>query len=214
MTEKKNYPEEIYPETATQAIDGPVYWISHRKDYEKAYDIGLAHSKEQAAQADPLAGFSNLTKAIQDCVRVDWERLDGVKAKCTHSELGTLSGRLKKRTMWKPSYVGAWRDGYGIWSQVISNGWFGKEGWSLWVEGEIPVKTSTADELKPGSVFIGNSPKSTASQMFVVAHHSNPGDPDLVAYRVDNPVTSWQWAECVEVIEVKSGGFTSPKEEA
>lgn len=212
MTEK-NYPEEIY----TEKMDPSGVWtcrMPDTTDVEKAYDLGLAHGKEQSAPVDPLAGFSNLTQAIQDGARIDWERLDGRVAKCIHPELGTLTHKMVRNHMWQSQYFSAWAAGARVWGHAFRDSWDGNYGWQLLIEGDIPVKLRTADELKPGSVFIGNSPKSTASQMFVVAHHSNHGDPDLVAYRVDNPVTSWQWAECVEVIEVKSGGFTSPKEEA
>lgn len=202
MTEKKNYPEEIYCKD---------YVIGEMLAAERAYDLGL---RDGAKQSDPLAGFSNLTQAIHNGSRIGWERLDGRAAKCVHPDMGTLTHKMERFKDDTPSHYLGWVSTSSVWNMAFDLAWQGKSGWSLWVEGELPVKPRTADELEPGSVFIGNSPKSTASQMFVAAHHSNPGDPDLVAYRVDNPVTSWQWAECVEVIEVKSGGFTSPKEEA
>lgn len=156
---KKKYPEEIYPETATQTIDGPVYWISHRKDYECAYDRGFEDGRFKGSldALNPLAGWSNLTEAIKAGERIDWERLDGLEAQCVHPELGTLTYKLERDAQCPADDYTGWYilgrpDG---WPEVFFCSWKDTGGWSLWVKGDLPLRKQTADQLEPGTCFKG-----------------------------------------------------------
>lgn len=127
---------------------------------KRAYSAGYSDGKEQTAQADPLVGFSNLTQAIQEGSRIDWEQLDGRKAQCIHPVLGRLSYRMVRDEGCPTDSPYGWTpgnreecDGIPGWASVFTEAWNGRKGWSLWIEGEIPLKKLTADELEPGTCF-------------------------------------------------------------
>lgn len=129
---------------------------------ERAYSTGYLDGMKTRKTTDPLDGFSNLTQAIQDGVRIDWEQLDGRKAKCVHPEIGTLTHYMVRDTAYPISASAGWiysisegREWVDAWGYVLQVAWDGENGWSLWVEGEIPVKNPTPDELEPGTAFRG-----------------------------------------------------------
>ena len=149
------YPEEIY---ATR--DGGMH-TDHFKNTgagwgrRHAYKVGYEAGK--AEQADPLSDYSNLTAAIQAGEPIEWERLDGLKVQCVKPELGALRGKLD-RDICSPidDAHGWWDSGMdGIYIEAFDSAWCGRYGWTLWVEGEIPLRRKTADQLDVGTYFLG-----------------------------------------------------------
>lgn len=123
---------------------------------KRAYSVGYSDGMEARKTTDPLDGFSNLTQAIHDGTRIDWEKLDGLEAKCVHPEMGTLTKKLVRNHHWDIDEVSAWHERHDhLWGAILNRAWPGTGGWSLWVEGEIPVKNRTADELEPGTCIRG-----------------------------------------------------------
>lgn len=200
MTEK-DYPEEIYPEFDGVLRGASIY------DLERAYEIGLYHGKEQT---DQLAGFSNLTQAIQDGTRIDWERLDGLKAKCVHPELDTLTYKMERdKSRDLESHEGWWCP-YSFqraWVEAFTCGWRGDKGWSLWIECEIPVKKRTAEELEPGICFHGELQGVEGSFFIFINNFGTKRAYSLIHSDIFEP-------EKVEVVEVYGiGTLQSHKKE-
>lgn len=106
---------------------------------------------------EELEGFSNLTKAIQEGARIDWERLDGIVAKCLHSEMGILTHKMVRYKKYPQDVPGGWigDEAPTLWTNAISASWRGHGGWSLWVDGEIPISNRKARELPTLTHFKG-----------------------------------------------------------
>ena len=156
------YPEEIYalrngglliPTLRSSASS--VGW-----GRQHAYKVGYEAGK--AEQADPLVGYSNLTEAISAGEPIDWEKLDGLNVKCVNPGLrGELHGTLERDPDCLPDVCGAWW-GTGMNDTYLSalvDAWNGIRGWTLYVEGEIPLRRKTADQLDVGTYFLGKNPK-------------------------------------------------------
>lgn len=137
------YPEEIY----NHRLYGSYRHNSiGGKMVELAYDLGKKHA---------LAGtgdWHNLTKAIADDEPIDWEKLDGRKVRMTNKE--TAIDTVMRRDDENPVYNAWGWDVDEVWS-AFKRGWSGKFGWTLWLDGEIPIRKHTADELEPGTEFYG-----------------------------------------------------------
>ena len=43
----------------------------------------------------------------------------------------------------------------GIYIEALCSAWYGRSGWTLWIEGDIPLRPKTADQLKVGHLFTG-----------------------------------------------------------
>lgn len=108
---------------------------------------------------DPLEGFSNLTEAIKAGEPIDWEKLDGLKVQCVNPELGALRGKLERVSLYYPFSAAAWwkDDSDRAYIEAFNQAWRGKDGWALWVEGEIPLRRKTADQLEVGTYFLGKA---------------------------------------------------------
>lgn len=143
MTE---YPSQLYAECAN--IDSASGRIEH------AYDLGRKH-----ATNDPLDGWNNLTQAIKDDENIDWEKLDGMAAKCVHPDRGTLTYKLERDKEVEVDRPYGWYTTSYWWSIILVASWGGDDGWSLWVKGAIPLKRKTADQLPLGMCFKGKSPE-------------------------------------------------------
>lgn len=110
-------------------------------------------------QADPLAGYSNLTAAISAGEPIDWEKLDGLRTKCVNKTVGTVVGMMDRNV------CSSIDEAHGWWSSLMNDiyisafyaAWSGKNGWTLWIEGDIPLIRKTADQLKVGTYFRGES---------------------------------------------------------
>ncbi|MFW0169275.1 hypothetical protein [Rothia sp. P4278] len=160
-----------------------------------------------------MDGYSNLTQAIQDGVRIDWEQLDGRPAKCVHPEMGTLTQKMERIQNDDPSNYLAWTNESIVWEWAFELAWQNASGWSLWVESEIPVELLTADELEPGTGFLGKDLDSGTKGNWIT--YRVDADPirakliDAKLQEIDAP------ADEIEVIEVYGiGTLQAPKEEA
>ena len=146
-----DYPEEIY---ATR--DGGLLTNKQRKNAGAGWGRRHAYLVGKAETADPLAGYSNLTSAIKANEPIDWERLDGLKVQCVNPDVGTNRGKLERDDMLPADFASGWVvHGMGI---TYITAWHGDDGWELWVEGEIPLRRKTADQLKRGTYFLGEAP--------------------------------------------------------
>lgn len=145
------YPEEIYatrdggmliPMLRSSTSTSGVGWgrqHAHDVGHKNGYDVGYKDGYEvgKAEQSDPLAGYSNLTSAISAGEPIDYERLDGLKVQCVNSDIDTLRGKLVRDDVWPADSAPGWVvHGMGI-TDIIA--WYGEDGWTLWIEGEIPL---------------------------------------------------------------------------
>ena len=157
------YPEEIYKDIdGKELTDRERFWgegINRRRSYDLGHEAGYA--KCLADQADPLAGYSNLTAAIKAEQPIDYEKLEGRFAKCVHPELPTPfpignlqvyhKSELRTPTGWREAI-----DSLGsVRRHVLMHSWWGDYDWVLWVEGDIPLRRKTADQLEVGTYFLG-----------------------------------------------------------
>lgn len=213
MTVNK-YPEEIYPKRKTEKTAFGIMesWHSTNLDYERAYDLGFRDGrfKERLEASNPLAGWSNLTEAIQAGERIDWAKLDGLEAKCVHPQLGTLTHKLVRDQPEPPNSWAGWGDtdsAISHWDTVFECAWLGSSGWALYIKGDLPLRKLTADQLESGTIFEA-----------VLTDEKEFGPATLL--RVDAgiiDVEDWQMLDvdltCIEVSRVL-GTFQTPKENA
>lgn len=136
------YPDEIFRETHYDE-HGCSMW--DMGDYvRRSYRVGLRDGATQARHNDHVEGFSNLTEAIAQGVQVDWERLNGVKATCLHPSLGVLHYQLVRDREFSETTPDGWCvteyvNSMRAWNTIFRVSWYGEEGWSLWVQGDIPI---------------------------------------------------------------------------
>lgn len=178
----------------------------------RAYRAGLTCNIEQA---DPLAGYSNLTAAIKAGEPIDYEKLEGRFAKCVHPELPTPFpiGNLQVHHDSSLSTPTGWRetiDSLGsVRRYVLMHSWWGEYDWSLWVEGDIPLRHKTADQLELGTYFLGKAHNDSSCLAYV----GRPLTSDTVntiyyapeMLKAITPATEW------EVLE-EYGPFQKPEE--
>lgn len=159
-----------------------------------------------------MDGYSNLTQAIQDGVDIAFEKLDGLRAKCVHKKIGVLENYLLQNTEPKdfrkprPSDYDYWLPNrYDmVWGQAVYDAWRAVGGWQIWIESEIPIKTRTAAELKPGSVFKGKCPNGE-TQEFLVAYSADGGT-CLIESDIFKALAEYAPNQ-VEIVEILSGGL-------
>ena len=123
----------------------------------------------KAEQPDPLAGYSNLTEAISAGEPIDWEKLDGMKVKCVNPDVGESRGVLKRDYECFVNHVDGWWVG-GMDSSYVEafcSAWDDRHGWTLYVEGEIPLRRKTAHQLKVGTYFLGERWSDAPRLMYV-----------------------------------------------
>lgn len=159
--------------------------------------------------ADPLAGYSNLTAAISAGEPIDWERLDGLKVQCDNPDVGTLEGELERReSAESDSPNGWWKSGRDyIYVNALTEAWCDEDGWTLWIEGDIPLVRKTADQLEVAHFFTGVLSGTTSESLMCVA--GELGNGKRVRYASDfmpshHPANKW------EVIE-EYGTFQKPE---
>ena len=151
------YPEEIYIccENHGSLVDEIDYGGRQVKVMtEKAYDLGKKH-----AQAD-TGDWNNLTKAIAAGEPIDFEKLDGRKVRMS-CETTSIEAKLSRDDEFFPWGANAWNlsndnDVNHLWG-FFDDAWRGKYGWTLWLDGEIPMRKQTAKDLGKGTIFIATS---------------------------------------------------------
>lgn len=142
-----NYPEEIYYND---------YTIGEIHAAERAYDLGREHAKQKDATETE---WHNLTEQIQAGANIDWEKLDGMKARCVHAELGTLTYKLERYSNSPECSFLAWftLGAPKAWTAALAYAWSGRCDWTLYIDRPVPLKRKTADQLELGAEFIGQS---------------------------------------------------------
>ena len=146
------YPEEIY-----QVFSDDMSGSGRRHAYEVGRNIG--YLKGLAERPDPLTGYSNLTVAIKDNEPIDWEKLDGLKVQCVNPNIGTNMGTMRRGAAVPAEFMGAWWDSTmdDAYIEALRAGWNDRRGWTLWIEGEVPLRRKTADQLPDYTYFLGKS---------------------------------------------------------
>lgn len=207
----KEYPVEIYPKPNERIKDSA----------ERIYDLGFRDGrfKERLEASNPLAGWSNLTAAIADGARIEWDALDGVEAKCVHAEQGTLTHKLERDAECPPEEHTGWyaENCPPVWPEAFYCSWLGRLGWSLWVKGDLPLRKLTADQLEPGTCFRALYQMGAGTYTYTRAQVIQIGDKTQVACFSGStpPVIIWHDPADIEVLEVYGvGTFQTPKENA
>lgn len=181
--------------------------------YCEAHDVGYGSvlAKGLAEQPDPLDGYSNLTEAIKAGDPIDWEKLDGKKVQCVNPEVGELRGVLVRNSRLEPDTPDAWWDEEGTASYInaLYDGWNGNDGWSLYIEGDIPMRRKTAYELEVGTYFLGEVPGYMAGEAYVGGEEFGIGkrvhrSPSMIESSI--PASEW-------VVLEEYGTFQKPEGE-
>lgn len=173
--------------------------------------IKHAFEAGKAEQADPLAGYSNLTSAIIAGEPIDYERLDGLKVRCVNPDIGTNRGMLKRITSGKAEFCGSWWNASmdDAYIRALIHGWAGEDGWTLWLEGDIPLVRKTADQLEVGTYFLGNC--KLVAEGFMYVGRDEESIEKAIRF-VPSMTISQFGAEDWEVIE-EHGTFQKPEED-
>lgn len=131
----------------------------------QALQAGLACN----VPADPLEGYSNLTAAIKAGEPIDWEQLNGRKVQCVRPDMGAVSGKMERDPEWKANKLYGWWNPMmdHVYTIALSQAWEGKDRWTLWIEGEIPLRRKTADQLEVGTYFYGEAPSGEPDLLYV-----------------------------------------------
>ena len=158
---------------------------------------------------DPLEGFSNLTEAIKAGEPIDWERLDGLKAQCVQPGSGSLSGKLVRDDCWLANSGSGW-EVHGMSADYLTvTAWYGEDGWSLWIEGEIPLVRKTADQLDVGTYFRGEIPCYVECEAYVGGEEFGIGKRvHRAPSMIDSTVPASEW-----VVLEEYGTFQKPEDE-
>lgn len=164
-------PEEIYEDLNGKKLTYPERLWGEGTNRRRVYDLGheTGYAKCLADQANPLAGYSNLTEAIKAVDPIDYEKLDGLKVRLVHPEMGTLHGTLNRDKRCAPDSFYGWWDGEtdSVYIRALCPAWSGTYGWTLWIEGEIPLIRKTADQLEIGTYFLGKLGGRSIDLMYV-----------------------------------------------
>ena len=178
------YPEEIYATrnggtlaSEDMQVSGSAWGRRH------AYNIGCARGYQSGYEAgkaehtDPLEGYSNLTEAIKAGEPIDWEKLDGLKVQCVNPNLGTLRGELKRYRHHATNIPSGWwiTGSDEAYVNALVAAWYGRGGWALWLEGELPLRRKTADQLDYYTYFYGHTPGEKPVMAYVGGSESGSG---------------------------------------
>ena len=204
------YPEEIYATRDGGMLIPKLRSSTSSVGWGRQHAHRLGYEAGKAEQPDHLAGYSNLTVAIKDNEPIDWERLDGLNAKCINPGVGIVSGKLKRReSAESDSPNGWWKSGMDyIWVNALTLAWNDEDGWTLWVEGEIPLIRKTADQLEVGTYFRGELPGYMEGEAYVGGEEFGIGkrvhrSPSMIESTV--PASEW-------VVIEEYGPFQKPED--
>lgn len=206
------HPEEIYKDINGKELSEPERIWGEGINLRRSYDLGheAGYAKCLADRSYPLAGYSNLTAAISAGDPIDWEKLDGLKVKCVNPDMGELHGALKRDPACIPDVCGAWWDMSmdDAYTNALVDAWYGKSGWTLYVEGEIPMRRKTADQLEVGHFFTGKVPGANGENLMCV--FVGLGNGKHVRYASDFMLSQYPASEW-EVLE-EYGTFQKPED--
>ena len=166
-----------------------------REMVRDAYDLGRENAK---LEANVDTKWHNLTKAIADSEPIDWEKLDGVPAKSVHESGAEFLHRLsRKEGVGITSLPKMWVDDKSpfYWNDALEHGWRGIGNWTLYIDGEIPMKKKTADELPLAMCFSGKHESHSEPTTWIVL--DNEMGKVCIAPFIDGAID----ASKVEVIE-------------
>lgn len=204
----KEYPVEIYPKPNEPIKDST----------ERIYDRGYADGQQD--QRD-LTGWSNLTEAIKAGERIDWDALDGKKICFKHIDGSVVKDILIRDHSWDASDAAAWvLKHHQIALGILFRSCFGegRDGWSLWVKGELPLSKRTADQLEPGTCFAARHNKGEYTQSYSYAQlvKADGQKPMVVCYsRYLTDIFATIDPKEVEVIDIYGEGtFEKPEVDA
>lgn len=209
------HPEEIYKDINGKEMSESERLWGDGMNRRRAYDLGheAGYAKCLADTADPLEGYSNLTEAISAGEPIDYEKLEGRFAKCVHPELpnpfpiGNLQvhneSELRTPTGWREPI-----DSFGtVRRYALMHSWWGDYDWTLWVEGDIPMRRKTADQLPVTTFFKGRRVGTNGAGSFMRVGESKNGKFILSAINfLPSPVSAEEW----EVLE-EYGTFQKPE---
>lgn len=143
----KEYPKELFEtDYALGSVDPDSRAAQHRK-------MGFDCAQRIQEQS---GNWHDLTAAIKRNDPVDFEKLDGRKVRFTDGG-ASIESTLERDEEFLPGRPTAWmvsndNDSSYLW-RFFSEAWNGKHGWTLYLDGEIPMKKQTADELPFGTNF-------------------------------------------------------------
>lgn len=204
----KEYPVEIYPKPNEPIKDST----------ERIYDRGYADGQQD--QRD-LTGWSNLTEAIKAGERIDWDALDGKKICFKHIDGSVVKDILIRDHSWDASDAAAWvLKHHQIALGILFRSCFGegRDGWSLWVKGDLPLRKRTADQLEPGTCFRARYKKNGETHDYAWAQLLKPSGqkPRVIFFSLAlTTLFGSALPEDVEVVEVYGpGAFQTPGEDA
>lgn len=91
--------------------------------------------------AEETGNWHNLTDAIELGKNIDWERLDGLRVKCEHKTMGAHIGTLERDEEDPADWPLGWTTSDNQdWEGVLIDSWYGFEGWTLYIDGPVPLK--------------------------------------------------------------------------
>lgn len=149
---RKKYPKEIY-------YDGRDLFFDPGRDgladlAEEAYDIGFSNGHAASFSMD---GFSSLSMAYGEGVVIDWEELEGRTVRAVSSGLdGFFECRLHRNDAYSIDGIRGWLpDKSKFPAHVFIDAIMRLNCMELFIEGEVPVRKKTADQLPTGTLFMG-----------------------------------------------------------
>lgn len=188
-----HYPEDIYitPVHKTRVENSlAITSDSVIKMVERAYDLGKTHATQDTAD------WHDLTAAIKAGEPIDWKALDGRRAKCEHKTMGALVHKLVRCSEFPADSAIGWVELYDTWCEALDDAWHGYGDWTLYIDGPVPIKRKTADQLKPGTLFTALH---EGDEVEFIVYEERSGNRFARPLNADNPCDYFD--DQVEVIE-------------
>lgn len=139
----KEYPVEILVDEDLVLKRWTAFGVNAKA--RKAYDLGKEHARVDAGD------WHNLTAAINAGEPIDFEKLDGRKVRMGRGE-SSVETVINRDSIYPVDAPAGWH-AQDVWT-VFRDGW-NDWGWTLYLDGEIPMRKQTADELPFGNKFEG-----------------------------------------------------------
>lgn len=132
-----NYPKEFWDYVQNSERIGTDYAMG-------LFDLGKKHRD--------TGDWHGLTAAIKAGEPIDWEALDGRRAKCKHSSGIEVYHKFERDPNYDADTPSGQhdQDGEPAWDEAFRAAWKGRD-WTLYIDGPVPLKRKTADQLAPGT---------------------------------------------------------------